>query len=175
MAEVAAISATVPVVKKEAKEANRQLRRAWQKAKWDKLTEFELETVFWRVVWGEGLLLIGKIVLDVYQGLKVTAFKAAHPEMSWDDLLVQLPIGPYSGGVGWVLNAIPQWREWKAQQDVAEQALLEAEIDSDPLFQAGYYLDKYYMLVAVGLIFLFIFLEYQRVKKLKKYAKAGHV
>ncbi len=170
MAEVAAGSAAVGAVSEGAKEGNRQLKRAWRKAQWDKLTEFELETVFWRVVWGEGIILVTKIVLDVYQGIVVAAFKLRHPEMAWDDLLAALPVGPF--GMGWILNAIPGWKEWKAQQDAAEQALMEKELESDQLFKAGQILDQYYMLIALGIIFLFILLEYQRVKKLKKYARA---
>lgn len=171
MAEAAAV-ALAPTALETAKaagyKADVELRRAWRKAKWNELTAFNYEKVFWRVVWSEGLLLIGKLALDIYQGIKVAEFKLRHPELAWDDLLVMLPIGPFVGGVGWALNAIPQWREWKAAQDAEEQLLLEKEVESDPVFMAGYYLDKYYLLAVLGVMLLFIFLEDRDCKRIKK-------
>ncbi len=142
-----------------AKQGARMLQKGWQKA-WEKTYEeegFNLERVFWRSVFGVGILILIKIAYDMYVSAE---WMKRHPEdllgfHSWYGIF-----GFVTPIIGWIMDKLtgrtPEDIE-KEHQEVLKALGIPPQIDL--------LMNRYFPLLLLIPPLVFIFLEFKRTQK----------
>jgi len=137
--------------------------KAWKEANGKDEQQFNLERVFWRIVFAVGLFMILKAIWHIYRGgIAIVEFGkiavGVEPPKNLQDVIIQTIFAP-----GWGLPTLihlisNQGFPGTSKED--EKNVLE-KIQADPLSILDKVFIDYWVVIVMGIILVVLFLEFQ--------------